>query len=79
MTEAPTLWRHARLATLDGPEPWGWVEDGALLTEGDRIAWVGAEADLPAALRRLPLPTPAAEHDLHGALTAECCASASTV
>ena len=68
MTAAPTLWRHARLATLDGPEPWGWIEDGALLTEGDRIAWVGAEADLPAALRRLPLPTPQAEHDLRGAL-----------
>ena len=24
-----TLWRNARLATLAGPEPWGWVERGA--------------------------------------------------
>lgn len=57
-----TLWRHARLATMDGSRPWGWIEDGALLTEGERIAWVGADADLPATLKA------AREVDLHGAL-----------
>ena len=57
-----TLWRHARLATLQTGTPWGWVEDGALLVEGDRLRWVGAERDLPAGLK------PAAEHDLAGAL-----------
>lgn len=63
MTAAsPTLWRNARLATLDGGAPWGWVERGALLVDGERLSWVGAESALPAALR------PAAEHDLGGAL-----------
>jgi imidazolonepropionase len=57
-----TLWRNARLATLAGPEPWGWVERGALLVDGDAIGWVGEEAALPAGL------APDAEHDLGGAL-----------
>src|SRR5437763_1011770 len=42
-----TLWRHARLATLDGDAPWGWIERGALVVGGDTLKWVGAEADLP--------------------------------
>jgi imidazolonepropionase len=42
-----TLWRDARLATLAGPDPWGWVDDGALLTAGATIAWAGRVADLP--------------------------------
>ena len=58
------LWRHARLATLAGDAPWGLVEHGALLVEGDRIAWVGAEAELPRALTKHVT----AEHDLAGAL-----------
>ncbi len=58
---ARTLWRNARLATLDGDTPWGEVERGALLVEGERIAWVGAERDLPAGL------APDAEHGLDGA------------
>src|SRR5689334_11301447 len=59
---ARTLWRHAALATLDGDAPWGWIERGALVVEGDTLQWVGAEADLPRALRV------DAEHDLGGAL-----------
>ena len=62
----PTLWRHARLATLDGPAGWGLVEDGALLTEGDHIAWLGPDAQLPAHLARSAVQ----EHDLQGALLA---------
>lgn len=46
---ALTLWRHARLATLAGPSPWGWVPDGALLTHEERIVWAGPLAELPAA------------------------------
>jgi len=62
MKPARTLWRHACLASFHGPLPWGWTEDAALLVEGKTLRWVGAEADLPAALR------PEAEHDLQGAL-----------
>jgi imidazolonepropionase len=60
----PTLWRRARLATLAGSAPWGLIERGALLVDGDRIAWVGAEADLPADVAARAT----AEHDLGGAL-----------
>jgi len=60
----PTLWRHARLATLAGDTPWGFVEHGALLVDDDRIAWAGVEADLPATLAARAT----AEHDLGGAL-----------
>ena len=64
MTEPPalTLWRNAKLATLAGSTPWGWLARGALVTEGDRIVWTGDEAALPSGLQ------PAAEHDLAGAL-----------
>ena len=44
------LWRHARLATLAGEAPWGWLDQGALVTEGGAIRWVGPEAALPAGL-----------------------------
>ena len=57
-----TLWRNAQLATLDGNTPWGWVERGALWVEGERILWVGNEAELPAGL------VVDEEHDLGGAL-----------
>lgn len=55
------LWRNARLATMVGPD-WGLIEDGALLAESERIAWVGRQADLPAALQVDE------EYDLQGAL-----------
>ena len=57
-----TLWRNARLATLAGPEAWGWIERGALLVDGDTIALVGDEAKLPAGLQA------DGEVDLGGAL-----------
>ena len=57
-----TLWRHARLATMDGSRPWGWIEDGALQVDGERIVWVGADAELPATLKA------DREIDLRGAL-----------
>ena len=46
MSDAAKLWRNARLATCD--ESMRVIENGALLTRGGRIEWVGAEADLPA-------------------------------
>ena len=62
MSESRTLWRHARLATFAGSTPWGWIEDGALLTEGERIVWCGPEADLPAHAQTQQ------QQDLQGAL-----------
>jgi imidazolonepropionase len=57
-----TLWRHARIATMHGSQPWGWIERGALLAEGERIAWVGVEGDIPRDAK------PQQEFDLQGAL-----------
>ena len=45
------LWRGAALATMSADRPWGWIAEGALLTEGEQLAWVGAAADLPAGLQ----------------------------
>ncbi len=56
-----TLLRHARLVTFAGDAGWGLVDDGALLLDGDRIAWVGADAERPRV-------DAADEVDLHGAL-----------
>ena len=57
-----TLWRGARLVTLADVRGWGIVERGALLVDGETIAWAGAEADLPASAQA------DAEIDLGGAL-----------
>lgn len=57
-----TLYRHARLATMNDDLPWGWVEHGALLVDGQQLAWVGADDELPADLNA------DAEVDLGGAL-----------
>jgi len=62
-TNAPrTLWRNAHLATLAGASPWGRVAQGALVTAGERIEWIGDASALPAGL------VVQAEHDLCGAL-----------
>lgn len=54
------LLTHATLATMtDG---YGLVADAAVVTEGDRITWVGPMAGLPAEYRALP------EHDCGGRL-----------
>ena len=58
------LWRNTRLVTLAGDAPWGMVERGALVVDGNQLAWVGAEADLPPQLRARV----AHDHDLGGAL-----------
>ena len=57
------LWRNARIATFSGGVPWGWIEQGAIVTAGDAVLWVGALSDMPdhvnSSLTR--------EHDLRGA------------
>ena len=59
-----TLWRNARLATLADDRPWGLVEDGAMLVQADKLAWVGPLAALPPELQA----GVGEEHDLGGAL-----------
>src|SRR5438067_2109783 len=50
--------RHARLATMDGPQaapgdgPLAIVEDGAIAIEDERIAFVGADHELAGKLAR---------------------------
>jgi imidazolonepropionase len=46
-----TLFANARLATMAEADGIGLLEDGALLVEGDRIAWLGATREAPAAER----------------------------
>jgi len=59
------LWTNARIATLaaGASVPYGLIDDGALVVEDGRIAWVGPRAELPPRLRR-----PAEVHDAQGAL-----------
>ena len=45
----PTLWRNVHIASCD--EQRHIYSPGAVLTEAGRIAWIGAEADLPAGTR----------------------------
>ncbi len=63
MTHTRKLWRNARIATFCGGESWGWIENGALVTLGEAVLWVGSQSDLPheyvAAIDE--------EHDLAGA------------
>jgi imidazolonepropionase len=77
MTQDRKLWRNARLATCD--ESMGVIENGAVLTAGGRIEWVGPESELPAAVAGGKVGAHAAaragagtaapyeEHDLGGA------------
>ena len=41
------FWRNANIATFHGGEPWGLIEQGAMVTVGDAVVWVGTLADLP--------------------------------
>jgi imidazolonepropionase len=59
MTDSFTIWRNARLATCD--ESMRVIENGALLTRGGRIEWVGSETELPTPAG------PCEQHDLQGA------------
>ena len=64
MTPPITLWRNANLATLSDASPWGWTPQGALLTQGQTLLWVGAENQLP----KTWVPQISQSHDLGGAL-----------
>ena len=60
MTAPAALWSHAHLATCDAAMR--RIENGALITRGGRIEWVGEEGAVPANLRR----EIAEHHDLGG-------------
>ena len=57
------LWRHARIATFHGGDPWGWIEEGAIATSGDAVVWLGALSDMPGHIKS----SVTCEHDLGGA------------
>ena len=54
------IWLNAHLATMVGGE-YGVIEQGALAVRDGRIAWLGAQADLPAGWQAQTV------HDAHGA------------
>jgi imidazolonepropionase len=58
------LWFNTTLATLQGDSGWGLVEQGAVLTVGPHIEWVGTLHALPTAT---PIDT---RQDMQGALLA---------
>jgi imidazolonepropionase len=60
------LWTHCRIATLqpDAPQPFGLIDDAALVVAGEQLRWVGPRSELPADLRDLCTQT----HDAGGAL-----------
>jgi len=53
---------NARVATMVAGPDYGAIHDGAIAVRGGRIDWVGARADLPAALRTAATT----EHDAGG-------------
>lgn len=53
------LWRSARMATL-ADDGWGLIDNGALLTLGEHIEWVGPANEMPVELRQRV----GTEHDL---------------
>ena len=59
------IWENARLATMqEGQDDnYGLIEDGALVIEGERLAWVGMRSEMPAQYRH-----GAVLHDAHHAL-----------
>lgn len=56
------IWRHANIATFNGTQGWGLLEDAALVSRGGFIDWVGPDRELPAGLDH------AREYALRGAL-----------
>jgi imidazolonepropionase len=59
------LWTHCRAATMQaGAQPYGLVDDAAVVVDGERLAWVGPMEELPQTWR----DRSEARHDCAGAL-----------
>ena len=63
MNQNSTLWSNAQIASFAGSKPWGWIDDGAIVTRDGTVEWVGHLADLPLTQRGAI----DSEHDLNGA------------
>ncbi len=63
MTQTNKLWRNARIAIFDGNERWDWIENGAIVTQGETVLWIGETNSLPAKY----IASVEGEHDLEGA------------
>jgi imidazolonepropionase len=48
MKRIAALWINARLATMEGGDAHGAVEDGVIAVNGDRIVWAGPRREAPA-------------------------------
>lgn len=42
------LWRNVRIATFCGAEPYGWIDNAAIITRGESVQWLGDLKQLPA-------------------------------
>lgn len=42
------LWRNVRIATFCGAEPYGWIDNAAIITRGESVQWLGDLKHLPA-------------------------------
>ena len=60
------LWSHCRAATMQSGthQPYGLIEDAAIVVDGDRIAWIGPVGELPSRWQERS----ETRHDCHGAL-----------
>ena len=66
MTSAASVWLNCKAATLQAgsKQPYGLIEDAALVVAGGRLQWVGPRNELPPAL----LASCTQTHDAKGAL-----------
>lgn len=60
------LWRNCRIASMQrgASKPYGLIEDGAMVVDGEHLSWVGAAQELPSDLGRQCTQ----HHNGHGAL-----------
>ena len=60
------VWSNCRIATLQAgsPQPYGLIDDAALVAHGERVAWLGPRSELPSEY----LTPGTVQHDAAGAL-----------